>query len=169
MHRPLPMVNTTCLTTLIAPGQASPPLVILRRVFRAPPHWGRTTSMIRWAPQVPVSHLWKGAGWGSFLGRRKAKLFLLTTPGLQLWWMTQPFPRFVLDWVDPLIHLAFTFLSILGSGGFYSLPLTQHAPQWRNPYTLSLSIALGNVFNDIWWLKARCSHPMIKKLMIKAL
>lgn len=81
------------------------------------------------------------------------------------WYCPSPF---ALDWVDSLIDLPVPCLSILGSGEFYSQQLTRHAPQWRNLYILSISIALGNVFTGIWLLKARCNRPMIKKLMIKA-
>lgn len=144
---------------------ASPPLVILRRGFQGPSLLGRT-------PGEPHRFLCpllgKEPDGGASLGEGKQSTSSSLSPISSSNGWHSPSP-FVLDWVDALIYPAFTFLSIWGSGGFYSLWLTQHAPQWRDPSILSISIALGNVFNDIWWLKARCSRPMIKKLMIKAL
>lgn len=161
MHRPLPMMTTTCLTILIARGQASAPLVMLRRVFRAFP-LGQKHQHDQVSPTGPWVPSWESGRMG------------------ELPWVTEsralpphyPCSPALMDGIAlplcPWLSRA-SNLSSLHFSFHIGIWWILHAPQWRSPYMLSISIALGNVFNDIWWLKARYSHAMIKKLMIKAL
>lgn len=109
-----------------------------------------------------------GEDQGGFPWKRKVVLFLLAFPasGSNGWCCPSP----VCPWLRRHSNSSRShfFFFTLGSGQFYSLQLTLHAPKWRNLHTLSISIALGNVLNGIWGLKARYNCPLTKKVMIKA-